>query len=106
MAKNFMDVMSNAGYGTTRADDPSFTPERIEDGLGAGTSSDSSGSDKGPSCKFQDDVNGEQLRGINARQNNDITTLPQKSNRRTQKEQTTNPYTGLQLPDRDLQATF
>jgi hypothetical protein len=70
MAKSFSDIMSNAGYSTKRADNPSVLRTRQNTGLGAGTSSDSSDSGQGPSCVIEDDVNGKRLNTLGVQQNN------------------------------------
>ena len=100
MGKSFRDILSNAGYRTERADNPAFERVKIEDGLGAGTSSDSSGSDQGPSCKILDDVNGKVLKGSPTpiKDKIEVSHLPKKSEK--------NPFTGLELPSRDKQPNF
>lgn len=91
MPKRFSDLMAGAGFATRRADQP-FAVRIIErDGLGAGTSSDSPGSDRGPSARFYDDEDGTHQAGaIEPEMNNRIEATPDDS-----PPPATNPYTGL-----------
>jgi hypothetical protein len=84
MAKRFNDLMNQAGYSSRDVSDPTVVREREETGLGAGTSSDSSGSDQGPSCRFQDDFG--RLLKPNRKQVNDVRSD-------FDKEASVNPYT-------------
>lgn len=90
MPKRFSDIMAGAGFATRRADQP-FAVRIIErDGLGAGTSSDSPGSDRGPSCRFQDDAGVHQAGAVEPETNNRIEATPDDT-----PPAATNPYTGL-----------
>ncbi len=83
--KKFSDLLAQAGYNTKRADNPAVIRERQDTGLGSGYSSESSGSDQGPSCLFEDDVNGKLVKPL-AKQDNDVAA-------QFEKERRTNPFT-------------
>lgn len=90
MPKRFSDLMAGAGFATRRADQP-FAVRIIErDGLGAGTSSDSAGSDRGPSGRFHDDAGVHQAGAVEPETNNRIEATPDDT-----PPANTNPYTGL-----------
>jgi hypothetical protein len=82
--------MAETGFATRDASQPQVVRVIEHDGLGAGTSSESPGSDQGASCRFQDDGGTHQRGAVEPPSNNQIENNPD-----DKKPSYVNPYTGL-----------
>jgi hypothetical protein len=76
MAKSFYDLLNQAGFRSRVVKNPDLKREIPNAEVGAGTSSDSTGSDQGPSLRFLDELNQKPVPGALSldRGQNDVRT--------------------------------
>jgi hypothetical protein len=76
MAKSFYDLLNQAGYRSRDASNPTVLRDIPDEGIGSGYSSESSGSDQGPSLRFMDELNQKSVKGANTlgKGQNDVRT--------------------------------
>jgi hypothetical protein len=76
MAKSFSDIMASSGFRTRNVSNPAVLREIPNEGIGSGYSSESSGSDRGPTLRFMDELNQKEVPGALAlgASSNDIET--------------------------------